>query len=783
MVACAGAVQSADPARGERLFMTAPRAGDLACADCHSDNPVQSNFGGIWAGRNASAVIQRAIQNNAGGMGVFLNLYRSAELADIAAYLGNSPYRLDFAPTTAGATSAVRSIAIASSLKQAIDGLSLLVEGPFVLVGSSCATRVPAFDECRVDLAFRPQAEGESSGALVLNHAGTPTPVRLPLAGSAPRIPRAVATLGPARVVFGSAVVGTASGTLRHATLANHSANVLTIGAITASPDDFVIAGGSCVTGHALRSGERCLIALRFAPRSGGQRSGMLTVAHDGVGGSSTLALEGAAAAGVDEQLLAEAPAVDFGAVLPGQRSAERSIVWTQAGSSPLGSVAASTSDARFEVVHHSCSGPVAPLQRCETKLVFAPTRAVATSGELRLGTLRVPLAGRGQAAGSLAAEPRSLAFDEAAGAAQMRTLRAVNDGRATVVLGAPALSGPEAGDFAIADASPAATACRGGLRLEPSEACQLALRFAPAAAGSRTARLQLPHDGAGRLLTIDLNGAASATARSRLGVEANAVDLGALRPGESRTQILRLENTGRVPLRWATLAIAGEAAAEFSIGISADACSPIREVPAGASCRLTLNFSSTSTGLRSATLVLWPADQAEALLVSLEARVAAAAGSWNGRRTAAAEPALQAEPAVLTFEALVGQAGAPAQTLRLANQGQHALTVTALASSSPAFVVEAGDCLDVPRALLPGDACTLQLRWSGAAISEGQLRIDATGTAGTVSVTVPLAVSEDPAQRSNVGGSAGGGFAGASQPWWLLALALAWLAHRQRRR
>ena len=87
---------AADAAAGAQRFATPPLAGLLACADCHSDNPQRNNFGNIWSGRNAVALIQRAVSSNTGGMGYFSNFYSSADFANIAAYLGNTPASLAF---------------------------------------------------------------------------------------------------------------------------------------------------------------------------------------------------------------------------------------------------------------------------------------------------------------------------------------------------------------------------------------------------------------------------------------------------------------------------------------------------------------------------------------------------------------------------------------------------------------------------------------------------------------------------------------------------------------
>ena len=55
---------AADPIRGERLYREPPGPGLLGCADCHSEAPQVFNFGNIWVGRNAPALIQRAIASN-----------------------------------------------------------------------------------------------------------------------------------------------------------------------------------------------------------------------------------------------------------------------------------------------------------------------------------------------------------------------------------------------------------------------------------------------------------------------------------------------------------------------------------------------------------------------------------------------------------------------------------------------------------------------------------------------------------------------------------------------
>jgi mono/diheme cytochrome c family protein len=273
LTAAAVHASAADPQRGAMLFATPPASGLLACADCHGADPQVNNFGNIWAGRNAVALIQRAVQANTGGMGYFGGFYGSADFADIAAYLGNAPAALVFDPTELGRDSAPQSVSITTSTKIGVGALQLRTEGDFVVSGSSCGTELPRFANCAVDLSFRPSAAGQRSGSLLITHDGTPTPVRIALAGLATARPAAIARLEPAQLAF----VAAGPAGVQSANVLNDSAERLTLGSITASTAAFRVVGGSCRPGALLLPGRRCQVALRFDPSGVGAAAGTLT--------------------------------------------------------------------------------------------------------------------------------------------------------------------------------------------------------------------------------------------------------------------------------------------------------------------------------------------------------------------------------------------------------------------------------------------------------------------------------------------------------------------------
>eukprot|EP01034_Spumella_vulgaris_P040529 gene40529-50134_t len=108
--------QTPNALNGKTLYLNGPVGGGANCASCHGPNPA-SNVSGILRGANSPAVISAAIAANRGGMGALFNgRFSSAELADLAAFIGDptvvaapaaalSPASLAFSSTAVGQTS------------------------------------------------------------------------------------------------------------------------------------------------------------------------------------------------------------------------------------------------------------------------------------------------------------------------------------------------------------------------------------------------------------------------------------------------------------------------------------------------------------------------------------------------------------------------------------------------------------------------------------------------------------------------------------------------------
>lgn len=578
------------------LFATPRAAGLLACADCHSQVPQVNNFGNIFAGRNAPALIQRAIESNTGGMAVFGGLLNAGDLADIAAFLGNSPAALRFAAQAVGSRSAPQAVVIAASSKVGIEGLRLAAEGDFAIAATDCTASVARASTCQVFVEFAPREPGARSAALLIAHDGLPSAARIALDGTAVEQPSAVAQLQPQQLRFDGAT------TLRTAALVNRGPGTLALKSVRTEGLDFSVDGGTCHAGAALAPGARCLLRLRFDAVAAGERWGALRVEHDGVGGASDLPLAGNAPGTLLPEPLPSA--LVFASTAPGSPSAPLALRLHHAGRATLAAPRIATSHPAFSVDAGTCAAALPPGSSCELRIGFAPRRAADVSGDLVLAygdaALRVPLAAAAataapEDAAALWADHQTVEFG---GAGQAHSVEFSNRGAAPLAFGAVQIVGRDAADFAAA--SPCTT-------LAPGESCAVEVRFVPRAAGARRATLVL---GEAAIALRTLPGAAVAAAPApapatgRAEVTPAALSLAADGGARQVQQTVRLANAGAGPLRIRSIELPGPAFALVRSAPGACAEGPIDLLP-GDACSVAVEWNGSPLAAAGATLVV----------------------------------------------------------------------------------------------------------------------------------------------------------------------------------
>lgn len=791
---------AADPERGAQLYATPLRTGLLACIDCHGENPQAQNFGNIWSGRNAPALIERAIGLNTGGMGQYQGFYGAGEVADLAAYLGSLPRRLAFEDTTPGQRSATQRVTVSSSTKVGMGGLQLRTEGDYRIASTSCGDRLERFSSCVADVQFAPAQPGQRSGALLLVHDGSATPVRLPLTGRGLAPPPPRARLVPERVDFG-AVPAQQDAALRLVHVHNDDTVPVRVLGWELPGEDFVHVGGSCLPQRLLPPGGRCSVALRFRPGGVGERQATLRVDLRGQPFAATL--RGIGLASPATRLTAQPPVLDFGALPQPMTSAPLVVTLRNEGpvAAPLRPLRSTVPAFLIERDDCTAGRMLAPGQACTVQLALRADRETAYSGSLEFGlsgepAQRLPLRGRVGAGpppatspalaatgpGALWTDASLLDFGETVPghAAPVQTLTLRNRGTDTLAwdgieaVGSAASAFTLRGSCSVAQPLPAGAACR--LEIQPqlqrtgAHEASLVLwpvgAEAPAIVTLRARGVSAPAQPAPAVPTPP-PGALHWTVVAA-GDRVPEADVGD-RVAAGGWQLHHRADVASGPLRWS---IGGTQAADFEVD-PASSCRAGQPLPARSSCTLMFRFQPSAAGLREARFGLVAGDERAAPLV-LQGRGAAPAVAqvaWQAPDLVFAVPADGASPEPLPV--WLHNAGAQMLSLSLPTAAPAGLTLAP--ASGP------GACELPALALEPGGRCWLQLGWNrDPGLAAGAVVV----VGGDAQALLAVAATEDPAGRSNLGQGGGApALTGSSLAAWLgLALASLVLHRRERR-
>lgn len=593
------ASQAADPVLGTSKF-------EQNCSGCHSVASTNK----IDRGRNSPAMIRTAIANV--GQMSHLSSLSPADLEDIAAYLGNAPSTLSFAPTTVGQTSATQTITVRSSKAAALGNLAASLSGDFARNGGTCGNSLPAKSNCTITVAFAPTAAGNRSGTLSISHDGLNTAVPIPLSGTGLAVPVSTISLDASNFAFGDQTIHTTS-SAQTLNVSNTGTAPLNFSALTlggAAATDYSVTGG-CAVGTPVAAGGTCALSLRFTPSATGSRDATLLLASDASNGNATVTLGGTGQA-VPTPKVSLAPAsLAFGSITVGSSSTARQVTLTNSGSAVL-DITAITAASPFNA-SHACGSTLAAGASCAIDVLFTPSGAGAASAALSVtsnasgsphsvgltGTGVLADAGILQWTDTSAVDFGSVTVGDDATA---RTLTLANSGKGAATLGDLTLGGSHAADFRI----DAGSSCSKGLSLAAGAQCTVVLGFTPAATGARGASLALGASNASSPDTLALAGTGVAPAAPALSLSADALAFVAPNKGTAAPQTLTLTNTGNADLHVTALSFSN--GARFSAGdAGAGSCGAAPVVlAAGAHCAIAISWAGTATDAdETATLTL----------------------------------------------------------------------------------------------------------------------------------------------------------------------------------
>ena len=725
LVAASGARADA-PANGAALYAN-------KCAGCHGSSPLTSNTSKIFNGRNARSVIDSAISGDTGGMSFLRSAFPAGgtELADVAAYLGNTPTNLTFGSTAVGSTASAQTITVYASLKtgNSLSGMSLATTGDFTHSGGTCATTLGTGLSCTVLVTFTPTAAGARSGTLSLTHNNTLTPIVTALSGTGTGTSAPVANITPASMTLADTAVGSTSAA-QNVNVANTGNAALAITAITLSNSaDFIVAGGTCSAGGSVAAGSSCTVSVAFKPSAGtaGSRSGSLNIGHNATGSPGSVSLRGTATAAT-APVAALTASLAFGSVNVGTTSTAQMATLSNTGTAALVLGTLTTGSTEFAVSGGTCAagGSVAAGGSCSINLAFTPSTAGARSASLVVthnasgGQSSASLSGTGVALSPvIGVSPTTLSFNQTVGSSSVaQTVTVSNSGSGALLISAVALAGAQATDYQITGGS----TCAAGGSVAANASCVLKLVFMPAAAGARNASLAITHNAVGSPSGVTLNGTGTTAPQAAISLNAATLTFPAQTVGSSSgVQSVTVSNSGTAALNFSGLTLAGTSAADFS---RSGTCTPTATLAAGASCSVSFNFTPGAVGARSATLTL-----------ASNASNGSAVLSLVGTGTAAAIPGVSLAPGSLAFGNQTTGVASTARTVTLSNTGSGALSISSITATS-GFGISHG----CGASLAAGASCTLSVTFTpavaGAASGSVSVASNAIGSPHAVSLS-----------------------------------------------
>jgi hypothetical protein len=404
------------------------------------------------------------------------------------------------------------------------------------------------------------------------------------------------------------------------------------------------------------------------------------------------------------------APSLTFPNTQVSTQSTPQTITVTSSGNAPvLFGTLALTGD--FSVVSDTCSKQTLAVNAtCAIQVAFNPTTTGPRSGQLTVyaniptGQAIVPLSGTGTTAPSILFTPTALTFAATivnqSTAAQI--INIANTGGTTATLQTPTVTGANAADFAI-------TANNCSSTLAPQTACAVSITFKPTAAGTRSATLSLT-DSVGTQ-TASLTGTGNAPATDTLSTNALTFAQQQLNTTSAAQQVT-LTNNGGVAL---TLITASMTPGDFAL---TNSCG--NSLAAGSACALSVTFTPTAVGTRSATVTL--TDQFRSQTIALTG-------------TGVAPPGVSLSPVTLTFPDTGVSLASPAQTITLTNNGGLPLAISS-ATLSPNFTIASATC---GTSLAVGAACTYTVVFTPTTTGAltGSLTLTTNGTIATQTVTL----------------------------------------------
>ena len=467
---------------------------------------------------------------------------------------------------------------------------------------------------CSISVTFTPSATGARSASLTISDNAVGSPHSVSLTGTGTSAPAPAVTLSPTSLSFGNQNVGTTS-VAKTVTLTNSGTASLTINSIGLSgtnPSDFAQTNTCPLSPATLATSASCSISVTFTPGAAGTRSASLTISDNAVGSPHSVALSGTGTTPTPAVTLSPS-SLSFGNQQINTTSTSQTVTLTNSGTAALtiSSIALTGTNSGDFAQTNTC--PLSPATlatsaSCSISVTFTPSATGARSASLTISDNAVgsphsvSLTGTGTSAPAPAVtlSPTSLSFGNqninTKSAALAVTL--TNSGTAALTISSIALTGTNSGDFAQTNTCPLSPAT-----LAASASCSISVTFTPGATGARSASLTISDNAVGSPHSVTLSGTGTTTAPA-VTLSPTSLSFGSQNINtKSAALAVTLTNSGTASLTINSIGLSGTNPGDFA---QTNTCplSPAT-LAASASCSISVTFTPSATGARSASLTI----------------------------------------------------------------------------------------------------------------------------------------------------------------------------------
>ncbi len=411
-------------------------------------------------------------------------------------------------------------------------------------------------------------------------------------------------------VAFGNQGVHTTSA-VQTVKITNSGTAALTISSIAVTGTNASDFAQTNTCPGSLAVNANCTISVTFTPTASGTRSGNITLTDSSAQSPQVVVLSGTGIASGSAVSLSASNLI-FGNQTVGVTSPVQTVTVTNSGVAPLtfSYIQLQGLNTNDFGLTHNCPTSLAVGASCKLNVTFDPTASSTRSAYVTLidnasdSAQNIVLSGTGVAANAgVNLNPSNLSFgnQNIGTTSSAQTVTLTNTNTTPLTISSIALTGTNAGDFAQTNTCPVSPNT-----LAANANCTISVTFTPQASsteGTLTANVTITDNGNGSPQTVTLSGTATQSTAA-LSINPPLLNFGNQNNGTtSNAQTITLTNKGTAAFEVSSIVLTGTNTSDFA---QTNTCPPSPNTLAvNASCTISVTFTPTASGSRSAALAI----------------------------------------------------------------------------------------------------------------------------------------------------------------------------------